>query len=521
MEAVGMDTPSLRLTRIMLALSVFLSGSCVMILEFLAFRFLQRHFGSSLDVWGAVVAVCLAALALGYWIGGVMADRIGTLRALGACLVVGGATGALMEVIADACGRYLMERDIAVAWHPHVAAATSSFLPILALGAVLPQAIRLYARDLAALGRVAGAVAALSTLGSIVGVLATTMFLLQHVGVRETLYATSGALVMAGSAMVLLRRRGLGAAAVAGLLLVPPAASGQVIFENYSAYHHILVEDVKGYRLLRFDSAIQSTMALGDPQRGGFEYTDFFHVPMVFNPAARRVLFLGLGGGTGPKSFLRLYPGVDVEVAEIDPAVVDVARRYFGVPESDRLTTVLQDGRVHLQRAKESYDIIVADAYASGPYGAYIPYHLATIEFFQLAYRRLTNGGCIVYNVVGASNGRDVSTLRDLRTTMARVFHATYTFQAASSLNSIVIGVKLDPVEAIQGQWPDGPWGRHPLSAEELQAMVLKVREGGRPTYEGLEKRMTQLSLIHGQPYRGRTLTDNFAPVDLAPGRRR
>lgn len=516
-----MNAPPLVFRRILLALSVFLSGGGVMILEFLAFRFLQRHFGSSLDVWGAVVAVCLAALALGYWIGGVMADRLGTLRTLGACFIGGGATGALMEVISDACGQWLMARDFAVAWHPHLAAATSSFLPILALGTVLPQAIRLYARDMAALGRVAGAVAALSTLGSIVGVLATTMFLLQHLGVRETLYATSAVLIATGVALILARRQRPGVAALVGVLLLAPSANGQVIFENYSAYHHILVEDVKGYRLLRFDSAIQSTMSLEDPQRGGFEYTDFFHVPMVFNPAAKRVLFLGLGGGTGPKSFLRLYPGVEVEVAEIDPAVVDVARRYFGVPESDRLTIVLQDGRVHLQRAKESYDVIVADAYASGPYGAYIPYHLATLEFFQLVYRRLTNGGCIVYNVVGASNGRDVRTLRDLRTTMARVFPATYTFQAASSLNSVVVGIKLDPVEPVQGQWPDGPWGRYPLTAEELHAMVLKMREIGKPTYEGLENRITQLSQIHGQPYRGRTLTDNFAPVDLAPGRRR
>lgn len=505
-----------------LGLCVFVSGASVMIYEFVAVRFLQRDFGGTIDVWGAVISVCMLGLAIGYALGGWAADRFGTPRALGVALLFGGATGFPMEHFALRAGEALLQTERGLAWHPYVAAAVSSFLPILSLGAVLPQAVRLYARRLDRVGSTTGWIAALSTGGSIGGVLLATMVLLTRVGTRETLYGTAATLLVTGAALLPFGRR-TAVAMAAVILLAPAPASARILYDDYSAYHHILVQDINGQRILRFDNDVQSTMSLADPYSGAFEYTDFFHIPYVFNPQMKSVLFLGLGGGSGPKSFLRHYPNVKVEVAEIDPVVVEVARKYFALPADPRLQIVVRDGRVHLQRGRGNYDAIVVDAYASGPYGAYIPYSLATREFFRRAWTRLNHGGTIVYNVIGVHGGAYSDTVRDIRTTMGAVFQAVYAFQARSSLNTVLVGVKLDPAAdgKVTTSWPNGPWFPHPLGSVQLQKMVRTLIGSGQALPPGLDGRVTQFSTVHALPFRGRVLTDNYAPVDLAPPRRR
>ncbi|MDP7639282.1 MAG: hypothetical protein QGG73_06150 [Candidatus Hydrogenedentes bacterium] len=102
------------------------------------------------------------------------------------------------------------------------------------------------------------------------------------------------------------------------------------------AYHHIIVRDVGGACALLFDEAVESTMDLRDPQQGGFDYTGYFHVAKLLNPPMSKAFFIDLGGGTGPKSFFRNYPDMQIEVAELDPAVQRVAHRYFFLPKDRR-----------------------------------------------------------------------------------------------------------------------------------------------------------------------------------------
>lgn len=511
---------------ISLAGCVLLSGAAVMIYEFLAVRILARYFGSSIDVWASVIAVLLAGLSAGYAVGGVLADRFGSVQPLAMALVFAGGTGVFTEKIAAAVSTRLLDVDWALAWHPYIAAALISFVPVSALGAVLPQAIRLRAERTRRLGSAAGWIAAISTLGSILGVLLTTHLLLPHIGIRETLYGISGLLVIAGAILPALSLR----RAVPIMLLFSlfqPTAHAQAIYENYTAYHHILVGDANGTRTLWFDSAPQSTMSLDDAYAGGFEYTDFFHAPTLFDPTVASVLFVGLGGGTGPKAFLRDYPQVRVEVAEIDPVVLDVARTYFALPDDPRLRVIIRDGRVHLQRSQTKFGAIIMDAYASGPYGAYVPYHLTTQEFFQLASKRLENGGCLVYNVIGVYGRRQDETLRGISATLGSVFQAVYAFQARSSLNTVLVAQKIDTSKLFSDgtrngyAWPQGPWLRHPLTAAELRDLARTLMQQGILRVPGFDKRIGQFSGLQNAPPAEPIYTDNYAPVDLAPGRRR
>lgn len=499
----------------------FYAGAAVMAFEFIAVRFLQRNFGGSLDVWASEIAVCMGGLALGYWAGGKLADRYASWRVVGKCLVIAGATGVWMELLADGLGNALVPQGPA-RWHPLVAAGACSFLPLLALGSVTPQLIRLHVRSLDKVGASAGWVSAISTFGSIVGVLVTAMALLPVYGVREVLWALCATLLALGIVLAIgnriIRRNAATAAAAVALVALcsAPQARAQVLFEEYTAFHHILVEDNRGTRTLWFDRDPQSTMSLKDPVEGAFEYTDFFHVPMILNPTADAVLFVGLGGGSGPKAFLRDYPGLLVDAVEIDPKVVQVAREYFHLPEdNERLRVAVADGRAFLRRGSRLYGAIIIDAYGSGPYGAYLPFHLATTEYFRIVHDRLAHGGCAVYNVMGAYGDLNDYVVTSIHATLNRVFPHVYVFQAASSLNTVFVAQKLDPEAEAPKPWPDGPWLKHPILPNGFRELAEKALEAGKIRRPALAERVTQFSPAMRRPIRGQVLTDNYAPVDI------
>ena len=515
-----------RALALLLAAIVFLSGASVMIYQFMVVRILTRDFGGALDVWAAVIAVCLAGISLGYYLGGRVADRYNSWSALGLALLLGGVTGCLIEPLALGAGGYLRGVQFALNWHPYAAAFASSFIPNLALGTILPQAIKLHTRQLEKLGSSAGRIAAMSEIGSIFGVVLTAQVLVRYVGVQNALYGTAITLMAAGLLLIGARRLFPALAALA-LLAAPGVSQAQnnIVFQDYSAYHHIIVEDTNTHRLLRFNRDIQSTMLLRNPYAGGFEYTDFFHIPMVFNPTIDRVLFIGLGGGTGPKDFLQYYPNVQIETAEIDPMVVNVARRYFYLPDHERHRIVQQDGRTHLSRSGEKYGAIVMDAYASGgPYGAYLPYHLATQEFFELCWDRLENGGALVFNAIGSHGGMNAHVIRDVNATLNHVFPAVYVFQAGTSINTVFVAIKVDYSELdddglVDGAvWPDGPWMNHRLSGGQLRNLVEQLRDDGFLRKPNMEQRAAQFSRAHRMGAQGNILTDDYAPVDV--GRR-
>src|SRR5947199_7273368 len=122
-----------------------------------------------------------------------------------------------------------------------------------------------------------------------------------------------------------------------------------VTFETYSPYHHILVVDQDGYRTLSFDGSTETKMLLANRLRGHFEYTEYFHMPWLWNHEIKRVLMIGLGGGSTQRSYQYYYTNVMVETVELDPMVVTVAKKYFGVTETPLHKIRNEDGRVFLR----------------------------------------------------------------------------------------------------------------------------------------------------------------------------
>ncbi len=240
-----------------------------------------------------------------------------------------------------------------------------------------------------------------------------------------------------------MKRRGIMASAILGCALAVPAiAQERLIYEETSLYHHIRVTEAAGIRTLNFDDAPETQMSLQDPLKGHFEYTEYFHMAWLWNTQLTSVLMIGLGGGSAQRSFEHCYPAVRIETAEIDPAVLRVARGYFNFHESERQRVHLEDGRMFLRRSRAVYDLIILDAYVQGRYGSSLPQHLATLECFELARDRLSTNGVLAYNVIGTVSGYRANLVGAIYRTLKSVFPQVYLFPARTSQNVVLLATR-------------------------------------------------------------------------------
>jgi spermidine synthase len=183
-------------------------------------------------------------------------------------------------------------------------------------------------------------------------------------------------------------------------------------------YHRLVVVDAEGSRYLRFDSSFQSGMYIGAPYRTRFAYSDYLQLGLAYNPNARDVLVVGLGGASAPKRIWRDFGDVRLTVVELDPAVVETAYEWFALPRDERIDIQVDDGRRYLQRDEDRYDVIMLDAF----YSDGVPFHLTTLEFVELVRERLNPGGVVAVNVIGALTGDGSRITRAFWKTYAAVF---------------------------------------------------------------------------------------------------
>jgi len=485
----------------LLKLGVFGSGAVLMALEMLALRLISMNFGGALRETSVVIAVFLIAMSLGYALGGRVGDRWPQARTLMGVMLAAGLCIEPIPWLNEALAERIFRSALPDSLHALIVCFCLYFVPVVLMAGVSPMAIRLLARQVEETGKVAGNVAALSTVGSIVGTLGTSYFLIDlfqsysrtvyFLGILMVLLAGLVGLETLGS-----RRLPAAVGALVGFLLGAQPAAAEVIFERDSIYHHILVKDEGPYRILYFDNSTESRMLRNDPLNGGYEYTDFFHIPFILNPNLRTVLFIGLGGGTGPKRFVNDYPQVQVEAVDVDPVVVEVAQKYFQVQPGPRLKLYVQDGRAFIKRTSKTYDLIVLDAYTRNRYGSTLPPHLTTREYFQQLRQRLSPRGCLVYNCTGSETS---AITRALYKTLATAFSQQYLFDTETSLNTVFVAWNGTGPRLTREQWVE-------RARKLVQRGVVKlpnfVRRAGQLYTEPLETADVPV------------LTDDYAPVD-------
>jgi len=191
-----------------------------------------------------------------------------------------------------------------------------------------------------------------------------------------------------------------------------------------TAHHTVTVMDVDGVRIMKFERVRQSSMLLSDPYETDFEYLAYFHLTLAVTPAARRTLMIGLGGGMAVKRFWRDYPDMHLDVVELDPGVVEIAREFFGLPDDERIDVVVEDGRRFLELSADTYDVIIVDAFDDER----VPRPFVTEEFMREARDHLSDGGVVAYNYIGAYSGDRSRAFRSLHRTAANVWRHVWTF---------------------------------------------------------------------------------------------
>ena len=477
--------------RARLGLVVFAGGAGTLATEIAASRLLAPYFGSSTIVWANIIGLILVYLSLGYWLGGKLADRRPEPRLLGLLVGVAAVVIAVTPFVArpvlDVALEGLDAVDVGAVVGSFFAALALFAVPVTLLGAVAPFAIRLALDDVAEAGTVAGRLYALSTVGSILGTFLSAIVTIPLLGTQRTLIGSAALLALAAALLLGLRWQLLTLALVA-LLLVPAATikpTDGLLHESESAYQYVqVVEREDGSRVLRLNEgvAVHSLWRPDDVLTGGV-WDTFLVVPALVDGPVERMLVIGNAGGTVARAFGRLYPEVEIDGVEIDPEVTEAGRQYLELDENPNLEVFEADGRPYLQLTDQRYDVIVVDAY----HQPYIPFYLATKEFFALARERLEPGGILALNVAGVPGDERLS--EAIGTTVLAAFPEAWRWKPLR-FNELVLGL-------------DRPIGRDALleraaaAGGELEPLAELFRAGVRPV----------------RPV-GDPLTDDRAPVE-------
>ena len=280
------------------------------------------------------------------------------------------------------------------------------------------------------------------------------------------------------------------------------AAEAGLILQKDSFYNHIKLAEDGTQRYMDFENLRQSAMLLKDPWELRLRYTRFLSLAMTLVPEPKRVLVLGLGGGSFPKKLHRDFPNVIVDVVDIDPEVIAIAKRYFQVPEDARLHLFAMDARRFVQETKATYDVIFLDAYNSDT----IPFHLTTREFYAEIRSRLAPGGVVVSNIIGTLRGPQSAFFRTMYRTLSESFATVYTVPTYDQSAGWILG----DINIILFATQDATR----LTRGELVARAGRV--GGKlvPASD-LAEYAAHLLEVPIETKDVPVLTDDFAPVEI------
>ena len=489
--------------------TVFISGMTSLAAEFGASRLLGNVFGTSNVVWAAIIGLILLYLTVGYFIGGKYADKSPYPATMYKILAWGAFTLGIVPFVANpvlrAAANAFDTIQIGVLAGAFVGVLVLFTVPITLLGMVSPFAIRVSLDDAGKAGNVSGTIYGISTIGSFIGSFLPTLILIPLIGTTKTflffslvlLFVALGGLAISAGVKKMLPYLLMVAALVLLAIFGNPgsikSSVGQ-IYETESAYNYIQVLEFDGTRYLRLNEGqgIHSeynpdTLNYGGPWQqflpGPFFYADR-------EPASvSRVAVVGLAAGTTARQSAAVFPNVVIDGWEIDPKIVDVGRTYFDM-NLPNLNVYVQDGRWGLEQSTEKYDLIIVDAYRP----PYIPPHLTTQEFFQIAADHLTEQGVLAINVGRAPGDRRL--IDGLATTIGTIFPSIYVMDIPYTFNSILYAT-------IQ-----------PTSADNLTLNLGRFLERG--DVDALLTDSISVTVVNLQPAPAETVvfTDDLSPIE-------
>jgi spermidine synthase len=439
-----------------LYITVFFSGMTALAVELAASRLLGNVYGSSNLVWACIIGLILIYLTVGYWLGGKLADKHPNFQVFYRILMWGSLTVGLVPMVSRPVLRLSANAfdrlQLPILAGAFIAVLILFIVPVTLIGMASPFALKLALKDARIAGKISGRISAISTLGSFIGTFLPVMVLVPLIGTYRTflffssllmLVATIGFFVYVGAKSWL---RYSWMPVVLVLLWIFGArgadkATENMIYETESAYNYIQVLEKDSYRYLRLNEG-QGMHSVYHPTRLNYSgpwsqvlVAPFFnHAPHTLD-SVNHIAIVGLAAGTTARQATAVYGDVQIDGFEIDPKIVEVGKEYFEMDEPN-LEIILQDGRWGLAHADSQYDIISVDAYRP----PYIPWHMTTVEFFQIVHDHLTDDGVMAINI--GRSPLDRTLVNDLATTIQQVFPTTFVMDIPGSFNSILFATK-------------------------------------------------------------------------------
>lgn len=471
-------------------LIAFLTGAAVMILEIVGARLIAPVFGTSTYVWTAMIGVILGSLAIGYAVGGKMADRDDSARYLGRILFVAALLVLLMAIAQHSVLEAIARMGLDLRLSALFAAILLFGLPSALIGMVSPHLAKIRVTSLESTGFSIGRLEAAGALGSIAGTFSCGYFLLGAFGSRSIVIGVVVMLLATSFIADPLQRYKrkawvIVAAILFGALFInvnPPYVLADVD-SSYARYQVKTMRDPEGKYSTNYlatdRSGFQSAASPQYPDALLFGYTNQFQLTAQRYGNPGKVLVIGGGAFTFPGHLVKTFPDVRVDAVEIDPALNKLAAQYFNYKPSPRLQIHHSDGRAYLNTNTTPYNLVYMDAFSSlNP-----PFQLTTRQTVERIENSLTEDGVAVVNVIAAyeNGGGDY----------ARAITETY--------KSVFRYVSLHPLDSSAGVQN----GRQNL-------LLFASNNAGKYAAVTAPLRYGPLALQPG----GLVLTDDYAPIE-------
>ncbi|MFA5136806.1 MAG: fused MFS/spermidine synthase [Patescibacteria group bacterium] len=475
-----------------LLLTVFCIGAVIMMLELIASRIMAPYFGTSFIVWTNILAVVLGSLSVGYWLGGKKSMYDPSFIYLSLLIFLSGififfiALG--KEIILYISSSLVSDISLGSLFGTLILLAPLNIV----LGMITPYSAGLSKQHNSQMGVFIGALYAVGTLGSIVGVYVLGYIFLPLVGHTVILYGMSLLLFFLSlfiyrNTWVFIRLFIIAGALVFCIVHSASKQKKTVLIDLDTMYNRTLVatyfrplkEKLTHVRYLITDVFVeQSGLDLGSQKPIKWEYFDTFRLSRVLQPGLSRALMVGGAANAFSYYFTDDFPKAQLDVVEIDPRMTDIAHKYFNLKESKNMTIFHEDGRIFINRRQNKYDAIFTDAF-----NGFIPVaYLNTTEAYSSLSQALKPGGILYINIISALEGRSSYLFQTCYHTLKQVFPSVYVYgtrqENPEALQNIVfVAMKQhEKASTMKGSWQKIPAKKTILTDDFMPVDVIAPR---------------------------------------------
>ena len=412
-----------------LELVAFITGSLVMILELTGSRVLSPYFGNSIYIWTGLIGIILGFISLGYYYGGLMADKSANPKLLATLLFYASVFTFFIALIKEPFLSFISQVTNGDIRFGSALAIIILFGPVsFLLGSITPIIAKLRLNNLKSLGQDAGRIYSFSTLGSIFGTFLSGYFLIPNIGNTQTIYFTALSLLLTSIWINnSLSKSQKTIIATLVLLFILNTRYGYLkintIADIDTIYNRVLIRQYenqnKKIRTLTIDnSGVQSAIDINKPNKLITDYlVEFANITKKID-RPQNSLLIGGAGFVFPRFYINNNLGKNIDTVEIDPEMQKIAKKYFLFEASDNIKIITDDARNYPKYANKKYDLIYLDAFSS----IVPPYHLTTKEYLQSLSRLLTPKGVLITNLISSTTGKNSQFLTWQASTLKTVF---------------------------------------------------------------------------------------------------